>query len=201
MKTLTPSNVSTFLGFIQSLQQLKIYLHSFILDDNDWNLNKTDIIIGVFQEYKDHSPMCDREARPGRNLVDDPSLWTTSIPHPELSGKCFTYKYTRPSKSMNFILYLPFIQPEGVLCARCLLFSQVNHQSVHKFEGSDNKIFRIAIGNITKKESVEQMEHIKIFLHEKGKFNYFLEQDNMPDSLKIEPLTLKREHATTFKLR
>ena len=69
------------------------------------------------------------------------------------------------------------------------------------FEGSDIRIFRIAIGNITKNESVEQMEHIKIFLHEKGKFIYFLEQDNMPDSFKIEPLTLKREHATTFKLR
>ena len=63
------------------------------------------------------------------------------------------------------------------------------------------KCFRIAIGNMTKTESVEQMEYIKIFLHEKGKFNYFLEQDNMPDSYKIEPLTLKREHATTFKLR
>ena len=63
------------------------------------------------------------------------------------------------------------------------------------------KCFRIGIGNMTKTESVEQMENIKIFLHEKGKFNYFLEQDHMPDSYKIEPLTLKREHATTFKLR
>ena len=41
------------------------------------------------------------------------------------------------------------------------------------FEGSDIRIFRIAIGNITKNESVEQMEHIKIFLHEKGKFIFF----------------------------
>ena len=60
---------------------------------------------------------------------------------------------------------------------------------------------RIAIGNKVEKESVGLMEHIKIFLHNKGKFNYFLEQDNMPDSYKIEPVTLKREHATTFKLR
>ena len=70
-----------------------------------------------------------------------------------------------------------------------------------KSKEATNKYFRIAIGNMTKDESVGQMEHIKIFLHEKGKFNYFLEQDNMPDSYKIEPLTLKREHATTFKLR
>ena len=54
---------------------------------------------------------------------------------------------------------------------------------------------------MTKNESVEQMEHIKIYLHEKDKFNFFLEQDIMPDSFKIEPPTLQREHATTFTLR
>ena len=61
--------------------------------------------------------------------------------------------------------------------------------------------FRIAIGNRTKNESVDQMEKIKIFLHEKEKFDYFLEQDKMPDSYKIEPTTLQREHATTLILR
>ena len=61
--------------------------------------------------------------------------------------------------------------------------------------------FRIAIGNKTKEKSVEQMEHIKIFLHEKGKFSFFYEQDEMPDSYKIEPRSLEKEHATTFKLR
>ena len=59
----------------------------------------------------------------------------------------------------------------------------------------------MAIGNVTKKESVEQMEHIKIYLHDKAKFSFFLEQDKMPDSYRLEPLSLQREHATTFTLR
>ena len=54
---------------------------------------------------------------------------------------------------------------------------------------------------MTKKESFEQMEHIKIYLHEKDRFNFFLEQDIMPDSFKIDSPTLQQEHATTFTLR
>ncbi len=54
---------------------------------------------------------------------------------------------------------------------------------------------------MTKNESVEQMEQIKIYLHEKDKFNFFLEQDIMPNSFKIEPPSLQREHTTTFTLR
>ena len=64
-----------------------------ILDDNDWNLQMKDIILGVFQEYAVDSPWCDRVMNSGRNLIEDSSLWTMSIPHPEWSGKCFTYKY------------------------------------------------------------------------------------------------------------
>ena len=70
------------------------------------------------------------------------------------------------------------------------------------YKKEENKKFcRIALGNITKSESVEQMEHIKIFLHEKEKFNFFLEQDEVPDGYKLEPLTLQKGHATTFTLR
>ena len=47
-----------------------------ILDDNEWNFNLTDIILGVFQEYKEHNPWCDREKFSGRNLIEDLSLWT-----------------------------------------------------------------------------------------------------------------------------
>ena len=64
-----------------------------MIDDNDWNVNLTDIILGVYQEYKEDRPYCDRGENSGRNLIEDPSLWTISIPHPEWSGKCFTYKY------------------------------------------------------------------------------------------------------------
>ena len=45
------------------------------------------------------------------------------------------------------------------------------------------------------------MENIKIFLHEKEKFIFYLEQDTMPDSFKIDHSTLHSEHATTFILR
>ena len=112
--------------------------------------------------------MCDREARPGRNLVDDPSLWTTSIPHPELSGKCFTYKYTRPSKSMNFILYLSFIQPQGVLCSRCLLFSQVNHQSVHKLKEASIRFLGLQSEISQKRSQLSKWSSSKYFCMKRG---------------------------------
>ena len=83
------------------------------LDVNDWNLNLTDIILGVFQEYKDHAPWCDREKNQGRNLVEDSTLWTTSIPHAEKSGKCFTYKYKSyniQSMPVQLILYFCLAQ-------------------------------------------------------------------------------------------
>ena len=52
-----------------------------------------DIILGVYHEYYDESPLCNRFLDSGKNLIKDPSLWTLSIPHPQDSGKCFTYKY------------------------------------------------------------------------------------------------------------
>ena len=54
---------------------------------------KQDIIVGVYQEYIDESPLCNRFWSSGKNLVEDSSLWTVSIPHAQESGKCFTYKY------------------------------------------------------------------------------------------------------------
>ena len=36
---------------------------------------------------------CNRQFDPGHNKVNDPALWTTSIPQPQESGRCFTYKY------------------------------------------------------------------------------------------------------------
>ena len=55
----------------------------------------TDIITGVFQEYQEdwHVDMCNRDKKLGKNLIEDTSLWSTSVPHPHFSGKCFTYKY------------------------------------------------------------------------------------------------------------
>ena len=47
----------------------------------------------LYQEDTIGEPQCDRNGDPGKNLVKVPSLWTTSIPHPQDSGRCFTYKY------------------------------------------------------------------------------------------------------------
>ena len=48
----------------------------------------------LYQEDTIGEPQCDRNGDPGKNLVKVPSLWTTSIPHPQDSGRCFTYKYS-----------------------------------------------------------------------------------------------------------
>ena len=44
------------------------------------------------------------------------------------------------------------------------------------------------------------MDKIKIFFHEQGKFNFFMEQDSMANIMKIEPTSLQSQHATTFSL-
>ena len=48
-------------------------------------------------------------------------------------------------------------------------------------------IFRIALGNYSKPSSVAQMDKVSIFVHEKGKFLYFREKDNMPNNYMIDP--------------
>ena len=44
------------------------------------------------------------------------------------------------------------------------------------------------------------MGSVKIFFHERGKFNFFMEQDTMADIMKIEPKMLDIQHATTFSI-
>ena len=67
--------------------------HSIFPGKHKWNFDIQDIILGVYHENHDESPKCDRYDESGKNLIEEPSLWTLSIPHPEESGKCFTYKY------------------------------------------------------------------------------------------------------------
>ena len=56
----------------------------------------SDIIVGVYHAFKDQNPGCQtRTWDSGKNLIEDPSLWTLSIPHAQDSGKCFTYKYVQ----------------------------------------------------------------------------------------------------------
>ena len=64
------------------------------------------------------------------NLIKVSSLFTTSIPHPNLSGRCFTYKYVqlfgyeRSPKSANVCV-------SGALCS-IKLFSRVPIGLVYK---------------------------------------------------------------------
>ena len=63
-------------------------------------------MIGVYQEYNDVAPrQCDRRISSSRNLMQvDPTLLTTSIPHPLLSGRCFTYRYDNKYTKSNYFL-------------------------------------------------------------------------------------------------
>ena len=89
---LEPQNVSTFLEESDWNMKLEVKLEFY--KNNCRVLIKQDLVLGVFQEFKDDHPMqCDRGVGSSRNLMkEDPSLFTTSIPHTELSGRCFTYK-------------------------------------------------------------------------------------------------------------
>ena len=45
------------------------------------------------------------------------------------------------------------------------------------------------------------MANVKIFFHERGKFNFFVEQDTMADVMKIDPKRLDIQQATTFSIK
>ena len=49
-------------------------------------------------------------------------------------------------------------------------------------------------------KSKSQMDKIKIFFHEQGKFNFFMEQDTMANIIKLEPSLLHWQSATTFSI-
>ena len=51
--------------------------------------SRSETVGGLYQVYDGES--CNREVHPTRNLVEDDSLWTVSLPHPEY-GLCYTYK-------------------------------------------------------------------------------------------------------------
>ena len=44
------------------------------------------------------------------------------------------------------------------------------------------------------------MSNVKIFFHERGKFNFFMEQDTMANIMKIEPKMLNAQSSTTFSI-
>ena len=52
-------------------------------------------------------------------------------------------------------------------------------------------ILRIALGNNTNNASLQQIDGLKIYLHEPGKFLFFSQQDNMPNNIKVEKSMLQ----------
>ena len=68
--------------------QNKMYIHVCISED--FNFKMEEIIPGLYHEYIDENPYCSRNENSGKKL--NSSHWTVSIPHPQDSGKCFTYK-------------------------------------------------------------------------------------------------------------
>ena len=58
---------------------------------------------------------------------------------------------------------------------------------------------RFAIG--TSQSNPSLLEEIKVFLHPPGEFSFFVEQDSMPNSLRIDLLNLRRDQANIFTLK
>ena len=77
------------------LSTKKMYIHVCISEDFNFKIEK--IVPGLYHEYVDENPYCSRNQDSGNKL--NSSHWTVSIPHPQDSGKCFTYKYE--CKNMN----------------------------------------------------------------------------------------------------
>ena len=59
---------------------------------------------------------------------------------------------------------------------------------------------RIALGNYSNNASVDQMDKIKIYLHDPEKFIFFTEQDSMPNSLKIDHTKLQLSGQPRFNI-
>ena len=57
---------------------------------------------------------------------------------------------------------------------------------------ANNTVFlRITIGNKSDERIKNQIDQVRIFLHEPGKFVYFVGLDEMPDNRKIDQLKLR----------
>ena len=74
--------------------------------------------------------------------------------------------------------------------------------SAHYIAKQINKHLRLAIGNSTNPKSESQITsgRVKIFFHERGKFNFFMEQDTMANIMKIEPKMLEVQNAYSFSI-
>ena len=89
---LTPEDMSTILGNL-IIKVIHQYHQHFFEEQSKWNFNLNDkkILLGIFQE--EDPKLCDGlNVSSSKNFLDDPSALSISIPHPQDSGRCFTYK-------------------------------------------------------------------------------------------------------------
>ena len=57
---------------------------------------------------------------------------------------------------------------------------------------------RIALGNASDEKSIFLSDQFKIYLHERGKFEFFDERDETPDGLKIDSRKLRHVQGLYF---
>ena len=63
---------------------------NFSAEKYNYSYNRSETINSLAQVYDGAD--CNRINDQERNLVKDDSFWTMSIPHPQFSGICYTYK-------------------------------------------------------------------------------------------------------------
>ena len=115
-----------YFKYFTSVLSSKYSQSSFYLEQYNYNLSE--VIPGLYQEYMDTEPMiCDRNNDPRSiNQILNSSHWEITIPHPWMSGKCFTYKYE------HFFVctsgqFEPASQSRAALHSRQLLRAEVSH--------------------------------------------------------------------------
>ena len=60
---------------------------------------------------------------------------------------------------------------------------------------------RVGLGNTKIEKSTKLLETLQVFLHPQGKFIFYKEQDQMPDNLKIDILSLVKNKAAIISLQ
>ena len=87
-------NISTadIPGLIGTMVTILSQLVDYFLEKYNFSYSREEAVGGLYQVYTEDSPSCYRGGGPTTNLAKNSSLWTMSIPHPQLSGLCYTYK-------------------------------------------------------------------------------------------------------------
>ena len=89
LQNISTADISVLIGtMVANLYQLVDYF----LDKYNFSYSREEAVGGLYQVYTEDSPSCYRGGGPTANLAKNSNLWNMSIPHPQLSGLCYTYK-------------------------------------------------------------------------------------------------------------